>query len=692
MKFIDINPLPPKRERKKVKYDDYISPKVKKAGKKAHRLNKKSKGEDTNSSSPSFSPRMIHILVGSSENEQDPPSPSESQSPPSSPNSNSQITITTFQLSEEGEIINNDNNNIENTTQNENQQQDSSIDSIQNNEAYIKSAIKKKKLEEKLMALNQDLEKISSILNEKKTPRQKKEKKEKRESKEIEMDLDSEINNLFKPSIEVGAPSTPVFVDISPKSNSKKLPNTKPSKTQNKKILKESLVSSTFASPIIRPKNELEIELAPGLLSCQKILRSIMKHKYSFPFLEPVDPIKLEIPDYFTIIKHPMDLGTIKSKLESGKYSNIIDFSKDVHLVFDNACTYNQDGSDVYIMSETLKKIFQKKYAPVFNREKSNLPQELLQDSPSPSPKVEHITTNNNNNINNQSAATQPAETNINSTPRKKRVHETHHQNNMTREEKRKLANDINKLTIPHLNVIVDIVKQCFPDIDKDTDEIAIDVDALDYNTLRDLESFVNKIKRKNKAAKKRLAIKNSANNNKNIINNNTLISNQFENNNENNNISNDNMQLENNKENEIQINNSEDNMVITEEKNNNDSNNNIHNENSTSEDLIKNNNVIEAMVIEQSNIQCNTNENNNNNNNRNINLKESYEFDDDNDDDNNNKIKVSRGGRSDTESDDDKNTEFDTNIQNNNSNNNERQNVHQKVSLKLLSFFFPSN
>lgn len=31
---------------------------------------------------------------------------------------------------------------------------------------------------------------------------------------------------------------------------------------------------------------------------------------------EPVDPIKLQLPDYFDVIKNPMDLGTIRKRLE----------------------------------------------------------------------------------------------------------------------------------------------------------------------------------------------------------------------------------------------------------------------------------------------------------------------------------------------------------------------------------------
>lgn len=41
-------------------------------------------------------------------------------------------------------------------------------------------------------------------------------------------------------------------------------------------------------------------------------MEKLQKLKGAYLFLEPVDPIKLGIEDYFTIIKNPMDFGTIK--------------------------------------------------------------------------------------------------------------------------------------------------------------------------------------------------------------------------------------------------------------------------------------------------------------------------------------------------------------------------------------------
>jgi hypothetical protein len=77
------------------------------------------------------------------------------------------------------------------------------------------------------------------------------------------------------------------------------------------------------------------------------LLKQLMDHRFGWVFSDPVDPEQLNLPDYFEIIKNPMDLGTIKKGLEAGKYMLAQDFAVDVRLVFSNAMTYNQPGSEV---------------------------------------------------------------------------------------------------------------------------------------------------------------------------------------------------------------------------------------------------------------------------------------------------------------------------------------------------------
>ena len=64
-------------------------------------------------------------------------------------------------------------------------------------------------------------------------------------------------------------------------------------------------------------------------------------------FLEPVDWEKLRLPLYPNIIKNPMDLKTIKEKLDRNQYSNIFEFNKDINLTWSNAKAFNKPGSDI---------------------------------------------------------------------------------------------------------------------------------------------------------------------------------------------------------------------------------------------------------------------------------------------------------------------------------------------------------
>ena len=53
-------------------------------------------------------------------------------------------------------------------------------------------------------------------------------------------------------------------------------------------------------------------------------MMSILMRKHeAWIFLEPVDAIKLGIPDYFRIIQKPMDLGTAKENLRKHEYKSM---------------------------------------------------------------------------------------------------------------------------------------------------------------------------------------------------------------------------------------------------------------------------------------------------------------------------------------------------------------------------------
>lgn len=99
------------------------------------------------------------------------------------------------------------------------------------------------------------------------------------------------------------------------------------------------------------PQKNLKEKLLP-------ILKNLQNHKDAWVFNTPVDPVELALPDYFEIIKKPMDLGTIQKKIDAGVYHSIEEFSADVRLTFENAMTYNEEGSVVHAMAKEMKAEF----------------------------------------------------------------------------------------------------------------------------------------------------------------------------------------------------------------------------------------------------------------------------------------------------------------------------------------------
>ncbi|KAF9419569.1 Transcriptional activator spt7, partial [Entomortierella beljakovae] len=80
---------------------------------------------------------------------------------------------------------------------------------------------------------------------------------------------------------------------------------------------------------------------------CERILIELRNYtEHSTPFLNKVN--KREAPDYFQIIKHPMDLGTVLKKLKAFAYQSKAQFAEDLFLIYSNCLLYNSDPSSIY--------------------------------------------------------------------------------------------------------------------------------------------------------------------------------------------------------------------------------------------------------------------------------------------------------------------------------------------------------
>ena len=94
---------------------------------------------------------------------------------------------------------------------------------------------------------------------------------------------------------------------------------------------------------------------------CAAILAQIMKRRDADWFNEPVPP---DTEGYLEMIKTPMDYGTVKANLDSGKYAEPAAFATDVRLVCSNAVTYSpEDDNECNRAARLNLAAFEKAYA-----------------------------------------------------------------------------------------------------------------------------------------------------------------------------------------------------------------------------------------------------------------------------------------------------------------------------------------
>ncbi|CED84338.1 Histone acetyltransferase SAGA/ADA, catalytic subunit PCAF/GCN5 and related proteins [Phaffia rhodozyma] len=73
--------------------------------------------------------------------------------------------------------------------------------------------------------------------------------------------------------------------------------------------------------------------------SLDKVVQELRSTPEGHWFLKPVS--KKDVPDYHTIVKHPMDLGTVAKKVKGKQYKTKQEFKDDLNLIWDNCLLYN---------------------------------------------------------------------------------------------------------------------------------------------------------------------------------------------------------------------------------------------------------------------------------------------------------------------------------------------------------------
>ncbi|ORZ02699.1 Bromodomain-containing protein [Syncephalastrum racemosum] len=263
---------------------------------------------------------------------------------------------------------------------------------------------------------------------------------------------------------------------------------------------------------------------------CGQVLRELRKPKYrdiSYPFLQPVDVVALNIPDYLEVIKHPMDLSTMERKLDEGDYQTPDDFERDMRLMFQNCYTYNPPGSPVHEMGKRLESEFDKKWSempepvppevqspppappapqPKRRRTKSDVFEEQehsedeTRDEDDPIAVMERHIANMSRQLESlrsskkKKQAKPPQVQPRKPAPKRRRPPAkppVEEYPDFTLEQKQLLSERINNLTDDRLHHVVGIIQKSMPDLGGDEQEIELDMDNLDKRTLHKLHEYV---------------------------------------------------------------------------------------------------------------------------------------------------------------------------------------------------------
>ncbi|KAL5715949.1 hypothetical protein ACHQM5_017699 [Ranunculus cassubicifolius] len=237
---------------------------------------------------------------------------------------------------------------------------------------------------------------------------------------------------------------------------------------------------------------------------CGALLSRLLKHKHGWVFKAPVDVEGLGLHDYYLIIKHPMDLGTVKTRLNANWYKTPREFAEDVRLTFYNAMTYNPKGQDVHIMAEQLSQIFEERWAVMESEYNLDSWFELYHDvnfSPAGVTKAPHVFSEGARTFERVDTP-QPIQPKPRTYPLsrgtalKKPKAKDMNKREMTYDEKQKLSTQLQALPPEKLDNIVEIIKRRNTSLLQHDDEIEVDIDSVDTETLWELDRFVTNFKK----------------------------------------------------------------------------------------------------------------------------------------------------------------------------------------------------
>ncbi|THH27018.1 hypothetical protein EUX98_g7164 [Antrodiella citrinella] len=261
---------------------------------------------------------------------------------------------------------------------------------------------------------------------------------------------------------------------------------------------------------------------ADQLKFCDATLKQLNKkthYSIAHPFYEPVDWVRLELPAYPKIVKKPMDLATMRKKLDAGEYTSADKFHDDFKLMIRNCFSFNPSGTPVNLAGQELQRLFDERWKslpPLVVAEPSDDEEEELEEDEDEHARMiadmETQIENMNRNLeylkkskmkdkkekkekkvkekpvasSSKKSAPKPP-----STKKKNKKQPVSDDDVLSFEQKKDLSDTIAKLDGAKLEKVIQIIHEGVPEIRDSTEEIELEIDQLPSQVLTKLYNFV---------------------------------------------------------------------------------------------------------------------------------------------------------------------------------------------------------
>lgn len=127
---------------------------------------------------------------------------------------------------------------------------------------------------------------------------------------------------------------------------------------------KEAIKKAKKEAKALKKASRSEKDLSP----CMTVIGELEVSDDAWPFLFPVNT--KQFPTYRKIISKPMDIASIKKKLESGAYGTREEFCDDVRLIFSNCEVFNEDDSPVGKAGHAMRNLFNTRWVELIGQDK----------------------------------------------------------------------------------------------------------------------------------------------------------------------------------------------------------------------------------------------------------------------------------------------------------------------------------